>query len=163
MEIVITKGSGHGSTFISAFDAALQDAGVSNYNLIRLSSVIPPHAKITQKKYITRDEEFGQRLYMVMAEMRSDVVGEWVGSGIGWYQLSTGAGLFVEHEFTGTTKEELEKRLRDTITNSLRDMCGFRGYEFSESMIAMELATMQVKDRQVACALILAVYKAEPW
>jgi arginine decarboxylase len=42
MQIHVSSGRGEGPTPLAAFDAALRDAGVSNYNLIALSSVIPP-------------------------------------------------------------------------------------------------------------------------
>ncbi len=46
MKIYISSGRGTGPTSLSAFDAALNEAGVANYNLIRLSSIIPPDSKI---------------------------------------------------------------------------------------------------------------------
>ena len=42
MKIRLSSGRGEGPTPLAAFDAALLDAGVSNYNLLPLSSVIPP-------------------------------------------------------------------------------------------------------------------------
>ena len=57
--ITITKGAGFGSYEKSAFDAALDDAGVANYNLIRLSSVIPPNSDIViQSGMLTRDQRY---------------------------------------------------------------------------------------------------------
>ena len=37
MNIIITKGTGDGRTEISAFDMALKNAGICNYNLIQTS------------------------------------------------------------------------------------------------------------------------------
>lgn len=162
MEIVITTGIGEGKTTLSAFDAALQDAGVSNYNVLVLSSVIPPHSTLVRRKYVTPDAEYGHRLYVVRAEMRSEKKGEWIGGGVGWYLKEDGSGLFVEHEEVANTKEALEVLLKQKITDSLSDLCVFRGYPFAENMIDMELAIKQVMDRP-ACTLVLAVYKAEPW
>jgi pyruvoyl-dependent arginine decarboxylase len=48
MEIPIVAGFGRGETGLSAFDAALGDSGVLNYNLIRLSSVIPPCSTVVE-------------------------------------------------------------------------------------------------------------------
>ena len=45
MEIQISTGIGIGPTQLSAFDSALNNAGVANYNLLKLSSVIPPKSK----------------------------------------------------------------------------------------------------------------------
>ncbi len=42
---IIVAGSGSGRTHLNAFDAALHDAGISRYNLIRVSSILPPGAR----------------------------------------------------------------------------------------------------------------------
>lgn len=47
LDIVITRGTGGAPTELAAFDAALQKAGVAHFNLIRLSSLIPPGSRIT--------------------------------------------------------------------------------------------------------------------
>ncbi|HOK23095.1 MAG TPA: arginine decarboxylase, pyruvoyl-dependent [Candidatus Hydrothermia bacterium] len=41
----IVGGIGEGSTFLNAFDAALIAAKVGNYNLVRVSSILPPNVK----------------------------------------------------------------------------------------------------------------------
>lgn len=40
---VTVSGKGGGKTELNAFDSALVDAGVGNYNLVRLSSILPPN------------------------------------------------------------------------------------------------------------------------
>ena len=74
MIIKVSAGTGTGPTELAAFDAALNTAGVANYNLVHLSSVIPPKAKI-----VTFDGpiesipgQWGDRLYIVMADKRVD-------------------------------------------------------------------------------------------
>lgn len=42
---IIIAGSGRGRTYLNAFDAALHDAGISKYNLLKVSSILPPGAK----------------------------------------------------------------------------------------------------------------------
>ena len=44
--IILTGGIGTGSTKLNAFDNALLNAGIGNFNLSPVSSVIPPKAKI---------------------------------------------------------------------------------------------------------------------
>lgn len=41
---VLVTGAGSGRYGLNAFDAALLAAGVGNYNLIKVSSILPPHA-----------------------------------------------------------------------------------------------------------------------
>ena len=48
LEIKVVCGVGSGRTILSSFDSALKDAGVYNYNLITLSSIIPPGSKVNK-------------------------------------------------------------------------------------------------------------------
>ena len=103
MRIYVAPGIGTGPTKLSAFDAALNDAGVANYNLIRLSSVIPPNATIVATDPTIRPQaipgDWGDRLYVVMAEKRVDTPNTEAWAGIGWVQdKASNKGLFVEHE-----------------------------------------------------------------
>jgi len=98
MNIQIAAGTGTGPTKLAAFDVALKEAGIANYNLIRLSSIVPPESKI--KVYdgpITEQQgTWGDRLYVVMADMRVDTPNVEAWAGIGWVQdQKTGKGLFV--------------------------------------------------------------------
>lgn len=163
MEIKIVKGKGEASTLLSAFDAALKDAGVYNYNLITLSSVIPPNTKVEKaENFETPESEWGYRLYCVMAEQRSNEAGKFIAAGVGWYQFDDGRGLFVEHHLTGDTKIAVESEIKFRIENSLKDMCKFRDIEFEESKINMETSITQVDGRPM-CVLVIAVYQAEAW
>src|SRR5579872_6959074 len=97
LKIILSTGAGTGSTRLSAFDAALHDAGVFNYNLIHLSSVIPQNANIVKEKFHTKPGEHGHKLYCVIAEIRSSEKGKYIGAALGWYQTqSDKKGIFVE-------------------------------------------------------------------
>ena len=163
MQIQIVTSTGEGKTLLSAFDNALQNAGVSNYNLIVLSSIIPPESTIVRKKsYVTPPEEFGHRLYVIRAEMRSNETGKFIAAGVGWYLLDDGRGFFVEHELVGDTKVAVEYDIENRIRNSLSDMCAFRHIRFVKEKVQTAIAIKQV-DGQPACALAVAVYRSEPW
>ena len=163
MEIQIVTSSGEGRTLLSAFDSALQNAGVSNYNLIVLSSIIPPSSTLVKKRmYTTPPEEFGHRLYVVRAEMRSNEAGKFIAAGVGWYQLEDGRGYFVEHEIVGETKIAVQSEIENRIHNSLSDLCSFRKVRFVKEKAQSAIAVSQVVDKP-ACVLAVAVYRSEPW
>jgi len=162
MEIVVTSGKGYAKTPLAAFDAALKDAGVHNYNLITLSSIVPQIAKVKVRKYITPPEEYGNRLYIVKAEIRSRESGKFIGAALGWYQLKDGHGVFVEHEETGETKEAVESNLAEDVRKSLSDLCKHRGFPFNERLMKMKSSIAKVKDSP-ASVLVVAVYKSENW
>jgi arginine decarboxylase len=157
MNISISTGIGTGPTKLSAFDSALNDAGVANYNLIRLSSVIPPKSKIINRKDNRKKltGTWGDRLYLVMAEMRVDTPNTEAWAGIGWVQdKKTGKGLFVEHE--GNSQHTVEEDIRQ----SLRALMATRNVDFGD--IQMKVVGRTCKHEPV-CALVVAVYQSSSW
>lgn len=162
MDIIVTSGKGHGKTPLSAFDAALMDAGISNYNLVVLSSVIPPKSVIKFRKFKAKNDEWGNRLYLVKAEIRSRQSGMHIGSALGWYQMKDGRGVFVEHETVGETKEAVESNLKKEVHNSLHDLCKTRHILVTEKDLNIKMCIAKVTD-QPTSALVVAVYKSEGW
>lgn len=162
MKIYVTLGKGHGKTTLSAFDAALKDAGVYNYNLITLSSIIPQGSKVYERKFKSPKDSYGNRLYLVKSEIRSRESGKFIGAALGWYQIEDGRGVFVEHEGIGETKEAVESNLLEEVKESLSDICRFRSFPISEKKMKIKINIVKVED-SAACALLLAVYKDEGW
>ncbi len=157
MTIKIASGIGTGPTSLSAFDAALNHAGVANYNIIRLSSVIPPGSNINvNTSALTKlPGEWGDRLYVVMAEERVSTPNEEAWAGIGWVQdKTTGKGLFVEHEGNS------EKSVKRDIQQSLEALMATRNIDFGP--IKMKVIGRACKHQPV-CALVVAVYQASDW
>lgn len=157
LTIRVSAGTGVGRTALSAFDAALRAAGVENFNLIRLSSVIPPQAHVSRVTGAHQLRgEWGDRLYCVYAEQRATEPGEQAWAGIGWILRMDAAagGLFVEHE--GPTREFV----KESITASLADLAAGRPQAFGPAQL--QLASATCIDRPV-CALVVASYEAEPW
>lgn len=162
MNIQVVHSIGTGSTVLSAFDTALKNVGVLDYNLIPLSSVIPPHTQVIPRKYYeTHEEPMGKRLYVVMAKQCTDNIDNIIGSGVGWYMFEQG-GVFVEHEVEGYSIQEVEDELMRRIESSLTDLCHNRGREFTRSQMTMSLSVCPSLPSP-RCALVLAVYKTEPW
>ncbi|CAH0127772.1 pyruvoyl-dependent arginine decarboxylase [Roseomonas sp. CECT 9278] len=153
--IVIARGVGRGPTEMAAFDAALRDAGVADYNLLYLSSVIPPGSRIERRRWTTPPEHWGQRLYVVLSQMRGSQLGEIVHAGIGWVQHAQGGhGLFVE--LHGSDRERLDRELALT----LGAMQQGRGIDFDR--VNSEIASA-VCEGQPVCALVVAVYAIQYW
>lgn len=157
MNIQIAAGTGAGPTKLAAFDAALNAAGLANYNLIRLSSIIPPKSEIemTDKAVIRQPGEWGDKLYVVMAEMRVDTPNTEAWAGIGWVQdQDTGKGLFVEHEghSQATVKRDIEQ--------TLGAMMATRNVNFGEVQMKVVGKTCF---HEPVCALVIAAYHATGW
>jgi len=151
--ITIRTAKGVGRTELSAWDDALANAGVANFNLIRLSSVIPRFSTLT----FTNDPvvgNHGDRLYCVYATAVATAPGAEVCAGIGWVRDDIGRGLFVEH--SGST----EKEVLELIQLSLEDMNERRGGGYGE--IRSVTVASRWEDRP-ACALAVATYEVAGW
>lgn len=153
--IAMAQGLGRGPTPLAAFDAALLDAGVANYNLLCLSSVIPPGARIERRRWHTPPQAWGQRLYCVLSQAREDRPGHSVHAGIGWVQdEDTGNGLFVE------LHDHDHSRLQQDLAATLRSMQRQRGVDLGP--VHTEIASARC-DGEPVCALVIAVYASQPW
>ncbi|OGL39205.1 hypothetical protein A3J32_01480 [Candidatus Saccharibacteria bacterium RIFCSPLOWO2_02_FULL_46_7] len=159
MIIQISTGIGKGPTELSAFDAALNAAGVANFNLIRLSSVIPPKTKIITYKGKIDDVQgkWGDRLYVVMADKRVDTPNTEAWAGVGWiYDKTTNLGMFAEH--TGSS----EATVRLNIKQSLEAFASIRKNELVSYKMNMAVTGLMCTKEPV-CALAVAAYSSSGW
>ncbi|HSW37437.1 MAG TPA: pyruvoyl-dependent arginine decarboxylase [Candidatus Saccharimonadales bacterium] len=156
MKIQIAKGNGSGPTELAAFDQALVNTGVANYNLIYLSSVLPPDSDIEVcEGKAAPVGEWGDRLYVVMAQERTSRPNQEVWAGIGWIQdPKTKRGLLVEHY------GHSESEIRADIENSLQGLAANRGADFGP--IHMAVTGVKCEDKPV-CALVIATFESTSW
>ncbi len=166
-EIRISAGRGIGLTRLSAFDAALRDAGVADFNLIRLSSVIPSGGVVRE---VPGNEQLqggiGDVLYCVYADSYASTPGEEAWAGVAWAQREeftsaqlesgrgalAGSGVFVEH--SGISQALVERDLRASLADLTRNRLG----EFPHR--GRLLSSARCVDHPV-CAIVVAAYAAQ--
>ncbi|WP_440763531.1 pyruvoyl-dependent arginine decarboxylase [Natronorubrum sp. DTA7] len=154
--IRVVWGTASGPTAMSSYDAALADAGVENYNLVSVSSVIPAETHVEAVGTAPDLGPAGERLTVV--EARATVAGPGQASAaLAWSQsVDDGPGLF--YETSGETdREDVERRVREGLDagQELRD------WEFTEPRVAVE--STRAESGAHTTALVLAVYgESEP-
>ncbi|NJC68558.1 pyruvoyl-dependent arginine decarboxylase [Planosporangium thailandense] len=155
-QIPVVRATGTGGTTLSAFHDALVAVDLGFYNLVRLSSVIPPNTGVdTTGKTPVPVGQWGDRLYCVYAQQSATSPGEQAWAGIGWVRRHDGGGgLFVEHEGTS------EGFVVNAIRTSLRDLVAGREDEFTAPEWAVNGA---VCTDQPVCSLVVAAYETAPW
>lgn len=153
LQITVRTAIGSGRTPISAFDDALHGANVADFNLIKLSSVVPPRSDV-----VLADDplpaEHGDKLYCVLATASSELRGESAWAGLGWIYDEEHGGLFVEHH--SGSQESLE----ELIDMSLEDMARRRGRDIGTVHRAIVGAHC---DDSPVCAVAIATYHVESW
>ena len=140
---------------MAAFDSALLQAGVSDYNLIYLSSRIPAGSEVIRAKFVSPESEYGHRLYVVIARRDETRSGKVAWAGLGWTQENaTGRGLFVELQ--GNRKAKVQQAIKETLHSMMH------GRSTSYCGIESEIVGIRCQHRPV-CAVVVAVYRSEGW
>jgi len=157
LTIRISSGTGTGLTRLAAFDAALLSAGVGNFNLVRLSSVIPPGSVVLPVQGAQEvPGTHGDRLYCVYAEAYASSALEQAWAGVAWSirDDGSGEGLFVEHAASS------EATVRHDLDLSLSELSRGRGNAFVDT--GRQVTSTVCVDHPV-CALVIATYRTVPW
>jgi arginine decarboxylase len=155
-QIPVLCATGTGGTTLSAFHEALVAVDFGHYNLIRLSSVVPPGTSVDATGKATAPVgEWGDKLYCVYADQRATEVGEQAWAGVGWVQRLDGAGgLFVEHEGSN------EGFVRTAILSSLGDIVAGHEDEYSAPDFVLNGAECT---GEPVCSMVMAPYELTTW
>lgn len=153
MDIHITHGIGLGETELAAFDAALFDAGIANFNIIKLSSIIPPYANLIEGKVDFNCKDIGNKLYAVYTSYVATKQGESAYAGLGWKFSEEYGGYFVEYSSNNyeNTKQYIEL--------TLNSMNRYRHVK-SQNFIKIIESSYEIKP---SCSIIAALYQIESW
>ena len=150
MNIRIVSGKSEGKTLVSAFDLALAKAGINNYNLQYLSSIIPKGAEVIEvDKYDNPGRKVGDIVNIVIAKKTSDEPQKWISCGIAWVPAEEG-GILVEESCEGRAKE-----VERLLTEGAEDMKSIRDWNWSTEV---KMKTMEHKVENKACVVVAAVY-----
>lgn len=156
-DVWVTGGTASGRTRLSAFDAALADAGIHNANLVHVSSITPASAKRhsdTGRTVLTERISPGQVLPAVYARAESDVSGERLHAAVAGVRLADGYGINVEHHGVGASREEARARCEAMLA----DMAETRGQPMaSEVWLRYESCTVP-EDTAWGAAVAAIVY-----
>lgn len=154
--IRVVRGSASAPTAMASYDAALAEAGVENYNLVAVSSVIPAGVDVEVVGTAPDLGPAGERLTVVEARATTAGPGR-VSAALGWSQsVDDGPGLF--YEAAGETdREDVERRVREGLAagQDLRD------WKFGGPTVVAE--TSRADTGTYTTALVVAVFgESEP-
>ncbi|MCU4926521.1 pyruvoyl-dependent arginine decarboxylase [Halobacteria archaeon AArc-dxtr1] len=154
--IRIVWGSATGPTAMSSYDAALADAGVENYNLVSVSSVIPADVPLEAVGTAPDLGPAGERLTVVEGRATTGEAGQ-ISAGLGWVRSAgDGPGLFYEVA-DDTDPDDVERR----VEAGLEAGAALRDWPFGESTVHVE--STDASDGEYTTSLVLAVYgESEP-
>ena len=134
----LVSGASDGCTPLNAFDGALLQAGIGNTNIVRMSSIVPPHCERISPIALPP----GALVPAAYASLTSDVPGEIISAGVA-------LALPYDEERNGLIMEYSAKGDRATIEETVRNMAvegmRLRGWEIKElKSIAVEYKVKKV-------------------
>jgi arginine decarboxylase len=150
--IRIAWGSATGPTPMAAYDAALAEANLHNYNLVPVSSVVPSDADIEAVGTAPDLGPAGNRLTVVQAKAVTAGPGR-ATAGLGWAS-GPGPGLF--YEATGAE----EAVVRERVMEGLAAGAELREWVLPET--ETEVVSGRTESGYVAAVVLAAYGESEP-
>ncbi len=121
----LVSGSAEGATRLNALDNALLNAGIGDFNLIKVSSILPKDAVIVDLPKI----EAGTLMPCVLAKKISDIPGQRISASIVVALSEDNIGVITENSETDISKEESYMRSLEAARNMLVE----RGLKLKET------------------------------
>lgn len=150
----VVWGTASGPTELAAYDAALAAAGVGEYNLLGVSSVVPADADVEAVGTAPDLGPAGHRLTVVEARETATGPGS-VSAALGW---ATGDGAGLVYEAAGETDEA---DVREEVRRGLAAGRELRDREFHDQEV--HSVTVEAEPGTYTTAVVLAAFgRAEP-
>ncbi len=146
---ILLSASAEGGTPLNAFDNALLAMGIGNANLVRLSSVIPPHVA-----WIERLPEIpiGMLLPTVYAEVTAREPGEQIAAALGVGLRPGGAGGLI-YEYAGHGDRAYAEHM---VRRMVEEGFAQRGWRLAEFFVGV--AEARVVERPVAAVTAVVMF-----
>ncbi len=81
--VFLTKGVGKHKEKLASFESALRDAGIAPFNIVRVSSILPPGAKLVSKTKGLQYLSPGEIVYVVVSECSTNEPHRLIAASIG--------------------------------------------------------------------------------
>jgi arginine decarboxylase len=125
-KIFLTKGVGVHKDYLASFELALRNAGIEKCNIVCVSSIFPPNAKIIPKQEGLNELKAGQITYCVMARNSTNEPNRLVCASIGMAipKDNTNYGYLSEHHDFGVKGEVSGEYAEDLAATMLASTLG---------------------------------------
>ena len=125
-KLFLTRGVGIHKEKLTSFELALREAGIAQFNLVRVSSIFPPHCQIVSKDEGLQLLQAGEIVFSVIAEMSSNEPGRRMAASIGVARPADHDkyGYLSEHHTYGQTEQEAGDYAEDLAATMLATTLG---------------------------------------
>ena len=124
--VFFTKGVGVHREKLASFEAALRNAGIEKFNLVRVSSIFPPGCRMVPRGRGLETLRPGQIVFCVMADTATNEPGRQMAASIGLAVPADGNhyGYLSEHHSFGETRRKAGDYAEDLAATMLATTLG---------------------------------------
>jgi len=122
----LTKGVGRHKEKLTSFEMALRDAHLANFNLVRVSSIFPPHCDLLDREEGLSQLRPGQVVFAVIAESSTNEPSRLVAASIGLAMPADAShhGYISEHHSYGQNEVAAGDYAEDLAASMLATVLG---------------------------------------
>jgi len=122
----LTKGEGQHKEKLASLEQALREAGIAPFNLVKISSIFPPHCQLISKKDGVKLLKPGQIVFLVMSENSTNEPHRLISASIGLAIPNDPShyGYLSEHHAFGQDQEEAGEYAEDLAAEMLATTLG---------------------------------------
>lgn len=124
--LFLTKGMGVHEDRLTSFEYALRDAGIAGTNLVLISSIFPPNAKLVSKKSGLREISPGQILFTIYSKNQTNEPHRMCAASVGIARPKDRSkyGYLSEYDSFGQTKVQAGDYAEDIAAQMLASSLG---------------------------------------
>lgn len=125
-KVFFTKGVGQHKDRLESFELALRSAGIERFNLVRVSSILPPGCRIISRDAGLKELKPGQIIYCVLSENSSNEPNRLIAASIGCAIPAdkTQYGYLSEHHSYGESEDKAGDYAEDLAASMLATTLG---------------------------------------
>jgi len=125
-KVFFTRGIGKHKEKLSSFELALRNAGIERYNLVSVSSILPPGCKIVNREKGLSELYPGQIVFTVISKNSSNEPGRLITAAIGCATPVDASmyGYLSEHSSFGQREKEAGEYAEDLAAEMLASTLG---------------------------------------
>ncbi len=122
----LTQGIGRHKEKLTSFEEALREASIAQYNLVRVSSIWPPHCRMVSRKAGVKNLMPGQVLFAIVAEAATNEPSRRATASVGLAIPADAShhGYISEHHAFGVGKRSAGDYAEDLAASMLATVLG---------------------------------------
>jgi arginine decarboxylase len=124
--LFLTRGKGQHREKLASLEQALREAGIAPFNLVKTSSIFPPHCRLISRREGIKLLKPGQILFLVMSENATNEAHRLISASVGLAipNDSNHYGYLSEHHSFGQDEKEAGQYAEDLAADMLATTLG---------------------------------------